>query len=264
MFITLSKILPLLIYPTGLAFLLVFASLFLRRKLRLQTVFLLGALLVIGLAGNRYVAYGLVRSLEVRFLSLSQVPEADAIVVLGGGTEILSPPRPIAEINGAGDRVLYAAELYRQGKAPVILATGGRINWYEGAGSTAAGEMRQLLLFLGVPARDILLEEVSLNTYENAIYSAVLLQERQAQRILLVTSAMHMPRAYPLFVATGLEVIPAPTDYILSEAEWQTLWQPDPVAIFVNLFPTAGQLNLTTSALKEYIGWLVYRLRGWL
>jgi uncharacterized SAM-binding protein YcdF (DUF218 family) len=253
MFVLLSKLLPLFIYPVGIILVLLIAALLVHRQ-ALRRVFLAAALLVLLMAGNHWTAVSLVRSLERRYLPPAQDIQADAIVLLGGGTEVMAPPRPIPEVNGAGDRVIYAAQLYRDGQAPFILATGGRIAWSGQPESTPAQEMAALLEFMGIPEADIVLEANSQNTYENAAFSAPLLSTRGAQRILLVTSAMHMPRAVGWFEAAGFEVIPAPTDYIISDAEWQALWHPGFAGFLLNSFPSAGSLNLTTNAIKEYIG----------
>lgn len=256
MFVLLSKLLPLIIYPVGLILVLLIAALLSRRQGG-QRVLLVIMLVILLFAGNRWVAASLVRSLEWRYFPPESNLRADAIVLLGGGTETIAPPRPIPEINGAGDRVIYAAQLYREGQAPYILATGGRIPWSDQPVSTPAQEMAALLEFMGVPDGDILLESASQNTAENAAFSAPLLRERNAQRIFLVTSAMHMSRAVAWFESAGFEVIPAPTDYIISEAEWDSLWHPGWAGIILNTFPSAGSLNLATNAIKEYIGLMV-------
>lgn len=264
MFVTLSKLLPVLVYPTGLLFLLILAALLLRERTRLRNALLIAALVVLLAAGNRYAALGLVRSLEWRYFPPAEGVTAEAIVVLGGGTEIIAPPRPIVEVNGAGDRVIYAAELFRSEAAPLVIASGGRVSLFDTGSSTPAEEMARLLEFMGVPAESILLEDRSQNTYENALNSAELLRARGLSRILLVTSALHMPRATALFEAQGLEVIPAPADYILSQPQWDQLWSAGPAGVFLGLFPSAGNLNLTTNVMKEYLGLLVSRLQGWL
>lgn len=263
MFVFLSKFLPQLVYPTGLLFILLVLAVFSRRR-RLQQALILAALVVLGAGGNRWVAFSLVRSLEVRYPPPLEYSIADAIVVLGGGTEPADAPRPGVEVNGAGDRVIHAARLYRQGMAPLIIASGGCIPWYEGGCSSPAGEIAELLEFMGVPAEDIHIEDESVNTQENADFSRLLLENLQVRRILLVTSAVHMPRSVLLFERQGLEVIPAPADFVISDAEWLAIWQPNLAYQLVNLLPSAGNLSLTTNALKEYIGLLVYSLRGWL
>jgi uncharacterized SAM-binding protein YcdF (DUF218 family) len=106
----------------------------------------------------------------------------------------------------------------------------------------------------------IILEANSRNTAENAQFSGTLLDTLGVESILLVTSALHMPRAVPLFEALGLEVIPAPTDTIVSDADWEALVQANLPGQILNLLPSAGSLNLTTNALKEYLGIWVNQL----
>ena len=152
MFVFLSKFIPPLLYPLGLAILCLIAALVLWKKARLRTTLTVAALLILFIASNRWVAYSLARSLEWRYLPQSEMPTADAIVLLGGGTDPATPPRSMVELNGAGDRVLYAAKLFKDGKAPVILASGGNITWLGSRPSTPASEMAEILEFVGVPA----------------------------------------------------------------------------------------------------------------
>ncbi len=261
-FVFLSKLLPLFVFPLGLACLLLILALLLARARRLAIVL---ALVILWLGSSRYVAYSLVRSLEGRYPTLDGTPAADAIVVLGGGTRSNDPPRPMTEVNEAGDRLIYAARLYRDGAADVVLVTGGSIEWLQPEGvAPEANDMAALMQLLGVPDEALWLEAESRNTYENALYSREMLAEAGLNDILLVTSAMHMPRSAPLFTAQGLRVTAAPTDYLVSDAEWQHLWHGGPSATIINLLPNVEYLTYTTRCLKEYIGIFVYGLRGWL
>jgi uncharacterized SAM-binding protein YcdF (DUF218 family) len=165
------------------------------------------------------------------------------------------------ELNGGGDRVYYAATLYHEGKAPYILASGGRLPWDADQQSPPAVEMSIILQALGVPQEAIWLEPESRNTEENAAFSAPILQEHGAQSILLVTSATHMPRAVYLFEQQGFEVIPAPTDFSITDADWEQLWHPDIENFLLGFFPQSSYLGSTTSAMKEYIGRVVAGLR---
>lgn len=267
MFIFLSKFLPIFFYPLGLACWLVIAALFVGRKptlrrSRWQKSLLLAAVLILWISSNRWVATGLARSLEWRYLPPEPMPSAQAIVLLGGGTEADIFPRPSVEVNAAGDRVLYAAELYHQGKAPYIVVTGKRIEWLGGGGSPTQ-EMAELLVRLGVPAEAIWQESDSLNTYEDALYTRKILEEKGIRRIILVTSASHLPRSVPLFEHQGFEVIPAPTDYTVTQAEWDELGNTSLAELLTGLFPSAENLSTTTRILKEYLGMAIYSLRGW-
>jgi uncharacterized SAM-binding protein YcdF (DUF218 family) len=261
-FVFLSKFLPLFIFPLGFITLLIIVALLWRRG---QRVMLVAALIVLWLGSSRYVAYALVRSLESSYSPPSALPHVDAIVVLGGGTRGSDPPRPMTEINEAGDRILYGAKLYHDGFAPIVLVTGGSIEWLTPEGIAAeANDMSALMELLNVPPESLWLEAQSRNTYENALYSRRMLAEAGMEDILLVTSAMHMPRSVPLFEAQGLNVTAAPTDFLVSDAEWAHLWRGGPTVTLINLLPNVEYLTYTTRAMKEYIGLFVYGLRGWL
>ncbi|MEM3432742.1 MAG: YdcF family protein [Candidatus Methanomethyliaceae archaeon] len=263
MFVYLSKLLPLFLYPLGIAFFLVLLALFLARHVRAQRAVLLAALLLLWASSNRWTSLWLARTLEWRYLPPQEIPTAEVIVVLGGGTESADFPRSGVELNSAGDRVLYAAWLYQQGKAEHLLLSGGSIEWRQDS-STPAEEMAALLQRLGIPREALWLETQSRNTYENALNCRKILEAKGIQRIILVTSALHMPRAVALFEHQGLEVIPAPTDFKVTQENWQALRQASLPVQLLNLLPSADNLSSVTSTLKEYLGILVYSLRGWM
>ena len=110
MFLYLSKLLPLFIYPLGLATIVLVLIVLLRRRPRWVLGLSLLALLLIWVGGNRLISMAIIRSLEWRYAPLATDAGADTnaevIVVLGGGTRPQTPPRPLHEINEAGDRLL--------------------------------------------------------------------------------------------------------------------------------------------------------------
>jgi uncharacterized SAM-binding protein YcdF (DUF218 family) len=264
MFLFLSKLLPIFIYPLGLSCLLLIATIVLFwKRPRWAAVTLCAALTILLLSSNGWVARGLVRSLEWQNLPLANIPNADAIVVLGGGIKSATSPRPWVDVSEAGDRILYGARLYKQGKAPFLVLSGGRIDW-RGGGPPESGDMAQIAEAMGVPKSAILQDTTSLNTYQNAVNVRKLLDDQGIRRrILLVTSAIHTPRSLLIFQRQGFEVTPAPTDFIVSEQELQELTSSLP-SILLNLLPDSNQLDHTTQALKEYVGLVIYRLLGWL
>ena len=260
-FLFLSKLLPLFLYPLGLACLLLVIALVLHwNRSRWVSLPIVGALIVLLIGSNSWVSSFLVRSLEWQHLP-EQIPSAQAIVVLGGAIRAPSAPRPMIDVNEHGDRVLYAAKLYRDGLAPLIIAAGGRIPWF-GEERPESADMAILLQMLGVPADAIIEEPDSLNTYENAVNVRKILADQGIERILLITSALHMPRSLLIFEKQGINAIPAPTDFLATESSFQE--SDSPQEIILNFIPDASRLEKTTSALKEYIGIVVYRLRGWL
>jgi len=122
--------------------------------------------------------------------------------------------------------------------------------------------MSSLLQLMNVPADAMWLEDRSRNTYENALFSRQILDPRGIDRIILVTSAMHMPRAVGLFEHLGFEVIPAPVDFnaTFSPADERLSLG----AVLLDLIPSVDNLELTSRVMKEYFGLIVYRMRGWL
>jgi uncharacterized SAM-binding protein YcdF (DUF218 family) len=215
---------------------------------------------ILFLSGNEWVVAGLVGHLERQYLPQETVPVVDCILVLSGGTLGRLPPRSTIEVDDAGDRVLYGAYLYRERKAPFIICTGGTV-----IGGTsirpAAEDMAELLELLGVPNDAIIKETKARNTYEHAINLRTVLAERDFKRILLVTSAMHMPRAIGVFehVCPGIQFIAAPTDFRVTRG-FTDPWYYAVIA----LIPTPHRLLDVSEALHEYFGIFYYRVRGWM
>ncbi len=264
MFLYLSKLLPLFLYPLGLTCLLLLLSLVLLwRRSRWTAMPIVLSLVLLLAGGNGWVGEWLVRSLEFQHLPLTEVPQADAIVILGGCTKPAVPPRPWVEVSEEGDRVLYGAKLYRDGKAPRIILSGGRVAWKGEGGLSEADDMAQLIETMGVPKTAILQDPSSLNTYENAVNVKQIMAAQGIRRVLLVTSALHMPRSLLIFKHLGIDAIAAPTDFNTTERDWQTM-QGSTEAMVLSALPEADRFSRTTRALKEYLGLVVYRLRGWL
>ena len=261
MFQFISKFLPQFFYPLGLVTVLLIFSLVFHRSPKTLKWTLGFAITILWLAGSDFISTALAKNLEWRYLPEQDLPKADVIVLLGGGTLSLQYPRVIAEVSGAGDRVLYAAWLYKQDKAPVILITGANLPWSNTLTSPTE-DMLFILNMMGVPEDAVWIEAESLNTYENALYSAELLNQEGIERIILVTSALHMPRSVMAFEKQGVEIIPAPTDFSITQGQEQNIG--DNILRFLTGFlPTPQNLDLTTRALKEYIGIFIYRLQGW-
>lgn len=186
-------------------------------------------------------------TLEQRYpaVLIEQLPTADVIVLLGGAIVGAKPPKRLyADLDSKADRIWHAMRLFRAGKAPRILISGGKDPW----SSIPASEAELMAEFLqewGIPQTALVLEARSRTTEENRDYSLSILRELGAQRILLVTSALHMPRALQLFKATGLIVIPAPTDFEVIDRRYSSplRWLPDALA-----------LSDSSRAFKEYLG----------
>ena len=262
MFLLLSKLLPALIYPLNLAGLLLLTAIFIKKR-QAKKWLVIAATAIIWLGGNTFVSSAAVRSLEWQYLPPDNMPQAQAIVVLGGGTAPAQYPRATVEVEEAGDRVIYGARLYRDGHAPLVVVTGGVLPW-SSTESNGAANMADLLDLMGVPSEAILLEGESDNTYENAVFTKELLEPMGIRQIILVTSAMHMPRSVAIFENQGFDVTPAPTDYLETRSSVQKPFSETWPDWVLAIFPSPHNLHKLTLAIKEYIGIAVYGLRGWL
>ncbi len=261
----LSKLLPQLLYPLGLGLLLVLAGLLGSR--RRWSVWAGGSgLALLWISAMPLTAWELTWGLEERSAALTAavVPRADAIVVLGGGLRAQLPPRTAVEVNEAGDRLLTGIRLLRSDRAPVLLLSGGRVSFTGADPAPAeARSARQLALELGVPARRILLSDGARTTAEEARDLDRIGRARGWRSVLLVTSALHMPRAVAtLRRGTDLTVIPVACDYLMPART--SLGQPTPASVLLSLLPDAGSLLLSSQAIKEHLGLLAYRLKGWI
>jgi uncharacterized SAM-binding protein YcdF (DUF218 family) len=180
---------------------------------------------------------------------------AQAIVVLAAGRLQQAPEYGGYDIPDtlALARLRYAAHLQRRTGLPVLVSGGigagagdAGTQW---PGSALADAMAAALREdFGVPVRWI--EPRSRDTFENATYSAAMLRKDGVRRVLLVTDAMHMPRARAAFEHAGLEVVSAPTLFFGAQAR--------SLSAFV---PSAEGMRRSWYALYELIGIAWYRLR---
>lgn len=182
-------------------------------------------------------------------------PQADVIVVLSAGRTIAPGVAAVSEWSDA-DRFYAATELYNAGKASYVIFTGGLLPW-ETKGKPEGEILIDYAKALGLPAKALLTTGVAMNTEQEAMEVKKLLAERAykegVSKILLVTSAMHMPRAASLFKYAGLDIIPFPVDFQVS-ADLDK-------GILLNILPHADAFSRMESALRELYGRAYYFLR---
>lgn len=185
------------------------------------------------------------------YLAAQHMPTADAIVVLGGHTANNKVNWFDSNSSLTRSRIQRGAELYQAQRAPLILVSGAALD----RGTSEAQLMARYLRQQHIDENAIALEEHSFTTKENAIFSAKILQEKGWHRILLVTSALHMPRAVAAFEKENLEVIAAPVAPQITpkDTNWLALWQPN-----------LQVMNASRSIIKEYAGLFVYWIRSWI
>lgn len=170
----------------------------------------------------------------------------DVIIMLGGGA-IADVP----DIDGTGElcgspanRLLTTIRLQRELNVPILLS-GGQVFADSGAEAKIA---RRVLLSLGVPDDMIFTEENSINTTQNARFSAEILRSHGFRAPILVTSAFHMRRSVLNFAKQGIEVTPYPADYQTGKNH---------VFHYTKLKPDSGALWANVTVLQECLRYVV-------
>jgi uncharacterized SAM-binding protein YcdF (DUF218 family) len=216
------------------------------RKLRRTGLFMLALAAALYISfGNGPVAFWLLSRLENQHspaYSSNKFPELDMIVTLAGFTDT-EQGRPFSsQFNTAAVyRILETVKLARVvPKARVYITGYGQV----------PGEMRKMMVSLGVSVDRLVIEKQSSNTHESALQARNYCGNKP---FFLVTSAGHMPRAMGAFNKAGLKPVPAPTDY-------RSIQNYQPIAIL----PSPLHLELSDSAIYEFLGILWYRLKGWI
>ncbi len=260
----LKRIVSNFLYPATLGIETLVLGLFflwLTRRQRLGKVMVsLGTVLLL-LFSSPLVSPRLLMPLERRYPPLLH-PEAIAreggrqetsplwIAVLGGGHNS-DPGLPAnSQISGAAlSRVVEGVRLYHAIPGAKLLVSGG-------AGFDPVPEawmMADIARILGVQPQDLVLEETSRDTADEAVNIANMIG---TGRVILVTSAAHMPRSMALFEKRGLHPIPAPTDYLARIPQGRL--GPG------QFFPSVGALEQAESALHEYLGLAWAWMRGYI
>lgn len=198
-------------------------------------------------------AYLLLGSLEWQYPAVETRPDdVQAIVVLGSLVRQPSGQRLRPELDeNSLNRCLRAAELYRQGPPCPVLVSAGDDN-PERWGPCCAEAMRDFLVRLGVRATEIIVEDRSTTTYENAVESRKLLEARGLHKIALVSDGTHLPRADRCFRKQGVETVPAGCRYRAtpsSDRRW-------------GFVPSTRSVIECEGACHEWLGLAWYWVRG--
>ena len=257
LYIYLSKILPLLVMPLGIAMELILIALLLLRfkKNRAAMVLTVSAFSVLWIASMPIVSHSLLGHLERDFpsIAMSEIPLDECIIVLGGAVQPPMPPRLDIDMNDGVDRVYKASQLYRAGKGRSIIVAGGNQPWSPFVQSEASAIL-ELLVDWGVPASAIVPEGDSRNTRENALNSLEIIRDLGCSQPLLVTSAAHMTRSVATFKKLGVVVFPVSADVkVVSNPNFSVF----------DFLPDAGALATTSAVIREWIGRKVYQWRDW-
>lgn len=210
---------------------------------------------VVGSTGfSGWLLGGLERQFPAR--PLAEIPPGDAVVLLGGAAE---PSRYDAfglGLTADGDRLIMALELMRLGKGKTLVIGGAVTELESGERRIEAELMRQWLAAWQLPQAPVVSLGACENTHDEAQKVAKLSRERGWKQVVLVTSAYHLPRAVACFRSEGMAVTGVPCDF-------KTAVSLEGKPSFT-LVPRYQGFVKTSIYVREQIGWLVYRWRGWI
>lgn len=233
-------------------FLIIGALLLWTRWRRLgRWVVTLGAIALFAVA-SLPLARWLALPLEQRYAQFdpAAVAAVDGIIVLGAGAAVTSKVTSLPVVEATGGRLVKLMELGARYPGAVLVFTGGG-NPRPNDGRTEAQMARDDLAAVRFDVSRLLLEDRSMNTYENALFTKRLVNPQPGQTWLLITSAIHMPRSLGAFRASGWEVVPVPVEYLFPrDTPFEFTF--DPVRRFIAL----------SRVTHEWIGLLAYRVLG--
>ena len=248
----LSKVIWALLKPGTLLFLAAATSLLLQRKSPANSRALL-AVVVLALGALVLCPIGpwLLRPLESHFpVPVLGQSSVNGIVVLGGALDAAATERVgMPVINDAAERLTAFVALARRYPKAKLIFSGGS-GGLRNPDIREADQVVALLDSLGLDPSRVVFERDSRNILENAERSLAVAKPEPAETWLLVTSAWHMPRAMGCFTHAGWKITAYPVDYRSYSLDSWFMFQPD------------QQLDMATTALREWAGLIGYRLMG--
>lgn len=252
-----EKIALRLLTPVGLlwvALLCQTAGTWLRRRWS-ALAWSFGLLSALTLLGNGSIAGALLARIEQPYLDIDPLtgPEYDVVIVLGGGSTMGAVKRP--QLNQAGDRLLLAAQMYHAGKVRSLFCTGQSIRELNPDGVDPAEQSRRIFERLAIP-RDAIRLSGGRNTAEEFRRLAEVLPPDQ--RVCVLTSAWHMPRALRLAKANGLSPVAAPADFRGTHRDDEGR-PAGPGALLLSLIPSAEAMSSNALVWKEGLARLIGR-----
>ena len=255
MFFFLSKLLYFLIQPVNWVLGLMLYSLFAKNRNRKRKA-LIWAVVLGFFFTNRMIVNQVYKVWETKTITADEITEPyDIGILLGGYSNFHIVPRHDRHnISHRGNRFLNTYELYRRGKVKKILLTGGSgaiLNQEDSEAIMAHNFLKNI----GVPEEDIIVESDSKNTWENALFTKQILDEKYPNSsCLLITSAWHMPRSMKCFDVAEVEYTPFSVDHITERDRWAPNY---------SILPDRNGFYFWEVLMKEWFGIIAYKIKGY-
>lgn len=251
MFFFLSKALLFFISPF-VWFIAAILGIFFFKQARLVKICKISALAIFLLFTNTVIFLEFCRIWETPGRKIKDIPKYEVGIVLTGMAEY-NNDLDVLSIRRGGDRIWQALNLYHAGKIKKILISGDS-GYLTDRGLHEARQFKEVLVGWGVPDKDIITENTSRNTYENALETKKILDRSypHIQKCLLITSATHMKRAKGCFDKVGLSCDMFSTDHHTGSSR-NYYWDQ-------YIIPSVNNFEEWNKLIKEWVGYLVYDL----
>ena len=255
MFFLLSKILAFVISPLTWIVTLLILSL-ITKNIVLKRRFFISGLVTLIIFTNPFIINTVMLQWEsVAYPAVELKGMYDVAIVMGGASKSFNEESKRMVFGGGIDRIIQAVDLYHRKKVKKILLTGGS-GYLLNPDFKEAGLLKDVLVNMHIPDSDIIIENNSRNTYENAKFTAELLKSKNyGNRLLVITSALHMPRTLACFNKQGL------TPHIFPVDNHASRLKGNPAEL---ILPNAGCLDNWDLLLHEWTGLLLYKISGYI
>ena len=256
MFFIISKLLLFLIKPINWVLFLLLYALFSKKRNRKRKAVVIAVVMTLFFS-NRFIFNQFAKIWEVKTITADEIIRPYKVGILLGGYSNghIVPRHERHNFSFVSNRFINTYELYRTGKIEKILLTGGSGDVLKDQ-PPEAPMVAEFLKRIGVPEKDIIVEGESRNTYENAIFTKNILQQKNIRgNYLLITSAWHIRRAQGCFEKAGVSFTPYSVDFF-SEAD---RWHPENT-----IFTCSEGFYLWEKMMKEWVGYAVYWMQGYL
>lgn len=254
MFFLISKLLHLFILPLTWILVLLTWSL-ISRNSRVKKRLVVTSFLLLMLFSNPFVLNTTLKSVEYPIGNFNTLTPSKLGVILTGFTQRIESKDGRVFMGKGSDRATHMVYLYNRKIVSKILVSGGSGALNSSHEITESQKVKNILVEMGVRKNDILIEQKSRNTYENAKYSAQIINEYYPNvKPILITSSSHMKRSVACFKKQGIEVQAFAGDYNSKRIEKIEL---------TDFIPSAHCLSLWSSIFHEWVGIVSYKLLGY-
>lgn len=248
-----SKLFTVLLSPVLWIVIIFLWGFFTKKEKRRKNCFTAGIVMLLFFS-NPFIINRLILTYQEKRYAVAKNEVYSAGILLGGFVGMNDADKQVY-YGEAADRFIQTAELYKTGHISKIIIAAGSGSIFQDKPFREADFAQEQLINLCIAPADVFADRNSRNTIENAENAKKIIDSLQLKPpYLLITSAIHMPRAIRTFKKAGLEVKPFPAAFSVTPNHG---FDPEEYII-----PSAGALRSWNIYLKEMVGMTVYKISG--